>query len=205
MRRRRRPSAARPRPSLGSCSSWPASRRPTSAQTVDGGVRRLRRRRLGHRAHRASRRCPRCCPVDVPLEATLALATATLSSGGQGFGRASTFFPGTLTTGVRPLIETAAGTRLPLPDYPIVVEAREFDEAKHTEVPGRHHGHRRRPRPRPSPWPTPARSACPPSSASARCAPRARSCSRPTADHRHQHVDGLRRRHPRRRVASARS
>jgi hypothetical protein len=79
---------------------------------------------------------PALLPVEVPFEATIGLATATLSSGGQGFGRASTFFPGTLVTGARQLIEQAAGTRLPLPDYPIVVEAREFEEAKHSEVPG---------------------------------------------------------------------
>jgi len=79
---------------------------------------------------------PALLPVAVPIEATLSLATSTLSSGGQGFGRASTFFPGTLAAGVRPLIETAAGVRLPLPDYPLVVEAREFEEAKRTEVPG---------------------------------------------------------------------
>jgi hypothetical protein len=79
---------------------------------------------------------PALLPVEVPFEATLSLATATLSSGGQGFGRASSFFPGTLTAGIRPLIETAAGVRLPLPDYPLVVETREFEEAKHADVPG---------------------------------------------------------------------
>ena len=79
---------------------------------------------------------PALLPVDVPFEATISLATATLSSGGQGFGRASTFFPGTLLAGLRPLFETAAGARLPLPDYPVVVEAREFEEAKRAEVPG---------------------------------------------------------------------
>jgi len=79
---------------------------------------------------------PALLPVDVPAEATLALATATLSSGGQGFGRASIFFPGTLITGARALIETAAGFRPPLPDYPLVVESREFESAKHSELPG---------------------------------------------------------------------
>jgi hypothetical protein len=81
-------------------------------------------------------RLPALLPVEVPFEATLSLATVTLSSGGQGFGRASSFFPGTLTAGIRPLIETAAGVRLPLPDYPLVVETREFEEAKHADVPG---------------------------------------------------------------------
>ncbi|MGH9274638.1 MAG: hypothetical protein ACRDZU_08320 [Acidimicrobiales bacterium] len=83
-----------------------------------------------------SPRIPALLPVEVPIEATISLATATLSSGGQGFGRASTFFPGTLTAGIRPLIEIATGTRLPLPDYPIVVESREFEPAKHNDQPG---------------------------------------------------------------------
>ena len=64
---------------------------------------------------------PALLPVDVPVEATVSLATATLSSGGQGFGRASTFFPGTLVAGLRPLLETGAGVEVPVPDYPIVV------------------------------------------------------------------------------------
>jgi hypothetical protein len=79
---------------------------------------------------------PALLPVEAPFEATVSLATATLSSGGQGFGRASTFFPGTPIVGIRPLIEIASGTRLPLPDYPIVVESREFEDAKHNEQPG---------------------------------------------------------------------
>jgi hypothetical protein len=81
-------------------------------------------------------RLPALLPVEAPIEATVALATATLSSGGSGFGRASTFYPGSLTAGLRPLLETGAGTRLPIPDYPVVVEAREFEEAKRSEVPG---------------------------------------------------------------------
>lgn len=79
---------------------------------------------------------PALLPVDAPVEATVSLATATLSSGGQGFGRASTFFPGTPIVGIRPLIEIASGQRLPIPDYPIVVESREFEPAKHNEQPG---------------------------------------------------------------------
>jgi hypothetical protein len=79
---------------------------------------------------------PALLPMDVPAEATVSLATATLSSGGQGFGRASTFFPGTPIAGIRPLIEIAAGVRLPIPDYPLVVESREFEDAKHNEQPG---------------------------------------------------------------------
>jgi hypothetical protein len=81
-------------------------------------------------------RLPALLPVEVPVEATVALATATLSSGGQGFARASTFYPGSLTAGLRPLLETGTGTRLPIPDYPIVVEGREFEEAKRSEIPG---------------------------------------------------------------------
>jgi hypothetical protein len=83
-----------------------------------------------------SPRVPALLPVDTPIEATVALATATLSSGGQGFGRASTFFPGTPIAGIRPLIEIASGQRLPIPDYPVVVESREFEPAKHNEQPG---------------------------------------------------------------------
>jgi hypothetical protein len=79
---------------------------------------------------------PALLPMDVPAEATASLATATLSSGGQGFGRASTFFPGTPIAGIRPLIEVASGVRLPIPDYPLVVESREFEGAKHNEQPG---------------------------------------------------------------------
>jgi hypothetical protein len=79
---------------------------------------------------------PALLPVEAPAEATISLATATLSSGGQGFGRASTFFPGTPIAGIRPLIEIASGQRLPVPDYPVVVESREFEPAKHNEQPG---------------------------------------------------------------------
>jgi hypothetical protein len=106
----------------------------TSAQSVEGFV--------GYQAAASGTAVtafpsvPALLPVDVPVEGTISLATATLSSGGQGFGRASTFFPGTFVTGARALIETATGTRLPIPDYPIVVEAREFEEAKHGDVPG---------------------------------------------------------------------
>ncbi|MFP5255196.1 MAG: hypothetical protein ACLGI8_05025 [Acidimicrobiia bacterium] len=79
---------------------------------------------------------PALLPVEAPAEVTVSLATATLSSGGQGFGRASTLFPGTPIAGIRPLIEIASGQRLPVPDYPIVVESREFEPAKHNEQPG---------------------------------------------------------------------
>lgn len=79
---------------------------------------------------------PALLPVEAPAEATVSLATATLSSGGQGFGRASTVFPGTPIAGIRPLIEVASGQRLPVPDYPIVVESREHEPAKHNEQPG---------------------------------------------------------------------
>jgi hypothetical protein len=106
----------------------------TSAQSVEGFV--------GYNAAAtgtaltAFPSVPALLPAEVPIEGTISLATATLSSGGTGFGRASTFFPGTFATGARQLIETASGTRLPLPDYPIVVEAREFEEAKRSEIPG---------------------------------------------------------------------
>lgn len=79
---------------------------------------------------------PALLPFDAPVEATVALATATLSSGGQGFGRASTFFPGTPIAGIRPLIEIAGAPPTPIPDYPLVVESREFEASKHNEQPG---------------------------------------------------------------------
>ena len=79
---------------------------------------------------------PALLPFDAPFEATVALATATLSSGGQGFGRASTFFPGTPIAGIRPLIEIAGAPSTPIPDYPVVVESREFEDSKHNEQPG---------------------------------------------------------------------
>lgn len=113
--------------------SVPAS--PTAAQTGGGPFVGYEASASGT-ALSAFPTVPALLPVDVPLEATIGLATATISSGGQGFGRASTFFPGSLAAGLRPLIEQAAGVRLPLPDYPIVVEAREFEEAKRSEVPG---------------------------------------------------------------------
>lgn len=79
---------------------------------------------------------PALLPFDAPFEATVALATATLSSGGQGFGRASTFFPGTPIAGIRPLIEIAGAPSTPIPDYPVVVESREFENSKQNEQPG---------------------------------------------------------------------
>jgi hypothetical protein len=45
-------------------------------------------------------------------------------------------WPGTLTAFLRPLLETGAGVRLPIPDYPLVVEQRDFEDAKHSEIPG---------------------------------------------------------------------
>ena len=79
---------------------------------------------------------PSLLPVETPFEGTLSLTLATLSSGGQGFGRASSFWPGTLTAFLRPLLETGGGVSLPLPDYPLSVEQREFEDAKHSDVPG---------------------------------------------------------------------
>lgn len=87
-------------------------------------------------AFTASPRVPALLPVEAPFEATVSLATATLSSGGQGFGRASTFFPGTPIAGIRPLIEIAGGPRLPTPDYPLAVESREFEDPKRDDHPG---------------------------------------------------------------------
>lgn len=79
---------------------------------------------------------PAVLPLETPFEATLSLAMSSVSTGGRGFGRASTFWPGTLAAGVRPLIEVGSGQRLPIPDYPIVVEQKEYENAKQSEVPG---------------------------------------------------------------------
>jgi hypothetical protein len=79
---------------------------------------------------------PAVLPLETPFEGTLSLATTSLSSGGRGFGRASTVWPGTLVAGLRPLLEIGSGQRLPIPDYPIVVEQKEYEDAKHSESPG---------------------------------------------------------------------
>jgi hypothetical protein len=79
---------------------------------------------------------PAVLPVETPIEGTLSLASTSLATGGRGFGRASTVWPGTLTVGIRPLIEIASGQRLPIPDYPLVVEQKEYEDAKHNEQPG---------------------------------------------------------------------
>ncbi len=119
------------------CSSAACRRRRRSRRTAGDELRRLRRRRQRARPSPLSPAHPRAAARSrCPLEATISLATATLSSGGQGFGRASTFFPGTLTAGLRPLHRDRHRPRLPLPDYPIVVESREFEPAKHNDQPG---------------------------------------------------------------------
>lgn len=79
---------------------------------------------------------PAVLPLETPFEGTLSLAMSSLSTGGRGFGRASTVWPGTLAAGVRPLIEIGSGQRVPIPDYPIVVEQKEYEDAKQSEVPG---------------------------------------------------------------------
>ena len=79
---------------------------------------------------------PAVLPLETPFEGTLSLAAASLSTGGRGFGRASTVWPGTLAAGLRPLLEIGAGRRFPIPDYPIVVEQKEYEDAKHSESPG---------------------------------------------------------------------
>ena len=79
---------------------------------------------------------PAFLPLETPFEGTLSLASSSLSTGGRGFGRASTVWPGTLAAGLRPLLEIGAGQRFPIPDYPIVVEQKEYEDAKHSESPG---------------------------------------------------------------------
>lgn len=79
---------------------------------------------------------PAVLPVETPVEGTLALALATLSTGGLGYGLASSVYPGTPIVGLRPLLEVGTGTEVPIPDYPIVVESREHEEAKSSRQPG---------------------------------------------------------------------
>ncbi len=79
---------------------------------------------------------PAVLPVETPVEGTLALALASLSTGGLGYGLASSVYPGTPIVGLRPLLEAGAGVALPIPDYPVVVESREYDEAKTSRLPG---------------------------------------------------------------------
>jgi hypothetical protein len=79
---------------------------------------------------------PALLPAETPFEGTLSLAVTNLGTGRRGFGRASTVWPGTLAVGLRPLIEVASGHRLPIPDYPLVVEQKEYEPAKHNEQPG---------------------------------------------------------------------
>ena len=74
----------------------------------------------------------------------------------------------------------AAGTRLPLPDYPMVVESPRVRGGQARRGPRRHHDHRRRPRP----GHRGGRHRCVRRARRRRrprrCAPRARSCWRPT-------------------------
>lgn len=81
-------------------------------------------------------RVPAVLPMETPVEATLALALATLSSGGLGYGLASSAYPGTPITGIRPLLEIGAGMALPIPDYPFLVESREHEPARSSRQPG---------------------------------------------------------------------
>ena len=81
-------------------------------------------------------RVPGLLPVETPIEGTASLALASLSTGNQGFGRASTFFPGTLFVGLRPLLSVGTGNDVPIPDYPVVVESREYEDAHQSQVPG---------------------------------------------------------------------
>lgn len=78
---------------------------------------------------------PTLIPYDAPVEATVSLTQATLSTGGAGFGRASTVWPGVLA-GLAPLMKLLAPDAPPLPDYPIVVESRDFEDPKRTEQAG---------------------------------------------------------------------
>lgn len=78
---------------------------------------------------------PTLIPYDASVEATVSLTQATLSTGGSGFGKASTFWPGVFA-GIGPLMKLACPECPPLPDYPIVVESREFEDPKESNEGG---------------------------------------------------------------------
>ena len=81
---------------------------------------------------------PSLTVVAAPLQGNLALAYATLHTGGQGFARASTFYPGELVAGLGPLLGQV-GLPVALPDYPVEANSREVDgERTNDPAPGIH-------------------------------------------------------------------
>ena len=74
--------------------------------------------------------------VAAPIQANISLASASLSTGGRAFARASTAYPGDLVAGLGPLLEVA-GFPIALPAYPIVAESHEYDGDRANEpLPG---------------------------------------------------------------------
>jgi hypothetical protein len=83
------------------------------------------------RAVSVSPSLPAFSVVEVPIEGTLALTQASITTGGLSFARSSTVWPGDLVAGLGPLIKQfskEAGSAIP--PWPLVVEAREYDGEK---------------------------------------------------------------------------
>src|SRR5436190_686246 len=78
---------------------------------------------------------PTLIPYDAPVEATASLTVATLSTGGLGFGRASTLWPGVFA-GIGPLMKQVNPDAPDIPPYPLVVERREYEDPGRTEQAG---------------------------------------------------------------------
>lgn len=62
---------------------------------------------------------------DAPVEVTLGLSTATVSSGGNSFGQSSVLYPGAAAANLGPLLKQVGPPEIAalLPAYPLVVEA----------------------------------------------------------------------------------
>ena len=78
---------------------------------------------------------PTLIPYDASVEATVGLTQATLSTGGSGFAKASTLWPGVFA-GLGPLAKLLCADCPEIPAYPVVVESRDFEEPKQSEEPG---------------------------------------------------------------------
>ncbi len=73
--------------------------------------------------------------VESPAEATSSLSMATLSTGDQAFARASLLFPGDAVVSLEALLKFF-GPAPDLPPYPVLAEAREFDDPQDASAPG---------------------------------------------------------------------
>lgn len=74
--------------------------------------------------------------VEEPFSGQVSLAVANLATGGSAFSRASTAWPGDLPGNLGSLLGAAAPVPVPVPNYPIKAEAREFDGTKTFDAPG---------------------------------------------------------------------